>query len=63
MSPFSHSPMLAASMASAGAGDKRPLMIRLKAMWEDSVNDRKIKVCFPLLCVCVRVCVYMLCSH
>jgi hypothetical protein len=40
LAPFSHSPMLAAIPSQS----TRPLMLRVKAVWEDSVSDRKMKV-------------------
>lgn len=40
LAPFSHSPMLAAVPSQSS----RPLLLRVKALWEDSVSDRKMKV-------------------
>ena len=43
LAPFAHSPLLAAQLEAAGASASRPLMLRLKATWEESEQDRKLK--------------------
>lgn len=43
LAPFAHAPLLAAQLAAAGASASRPLLLRLKATWEESEQDRKLK--------------------